>query len=204
MNLQWKISTSRFLRDVIYQHLNNVKIPSLSAYDDILLNPSIQIHPELFLSSKITKQLQMKVGGVWQDVLGGLGKGTCSLNKGGKIDIVGPTFVCELKNRYNTMNSDSAHSVFMKLKTAGKRYQRQPILCIINPKSSIKAENTLKTYNKRDLELTYRLITGREVFKYILGHLTEEQIDYIITMTRRYFVKATSRHLQRIKRIGSA
>jgi hypothetical protein len=135
------------------------------------------------------RQRQMKIGEIWQEVLGNY-KGCINLKTGHKtgLDILSHNrkFAIELKNRTNTDNASSKKSNLDKLakfKLANPEY-----VCIyanINAdteKKTIKGSITKLLHN--NVEIEHQI--GYKFIKFILGDDTDTIIDFVKNTIDKY------------------
>jgi hypothetical protein len=135
------------------------------------------------------KQRQMKVGEIWQEVLGNY-KGYINLKVGHEtgLDILSTSkkIAIELKNRTNTDNASSKKFNFDKL--AKFKQENPDYVCIY---ANINAENKKKTFQgsikkiiHNGVEIEHQI--GCEFLKFILGDYTEYVIDFVKNTIDRY------------------
>jgi hypothetical protein len=135
------------------------------------------------------KQRQMKVGEIWQEVLGSY-NGFINLKIGHEtgLDILSHTkkIAIELKNRTNTDNASSKKSNLDKL--ANFKKNNPEYLCIY---ANINADTETKTLNGRikkilhnGVELEHQI--GYEFLKFMLGDDTEIIIEFIKNTIDKY------------------
>ena len=134
------------------------------------------------LMARREKQRQMKVGEIWQEVLGNY-DGCVNLNTRNEtgLDIISYTkkFVIELKNRTNTDNASSKKSNLEKL--AKFKRDNPDYICIYANVNADTEEKTLKGYIKKlshnGIEIEH--MVGYEFLEFILGSNTESVIDFV-------------------------
>lgn len=135
------------------------------------------------------KQRQMKVGEIWQEVLGNY-KGYVNLKTGHEtgLDIlsVNKKIAIELKNRTNTDNASSKKSNLDKL---AKFKQANPdYVCIyanINADTKKKTiEGSIKKLIHNGVEIEHKI--GYEFLKFILGDDTEYIIEFVKNTIDKY------------------
>jgi len=135
------------------------------------------------------KQRQMKVGEIWQEVLGSY-NGCINLKIGHEtgLDILSHTkkFAIELKNRTNTDNASSKKSNLDKL--ANFKKNNPEYLCVY---ANINADTEKKTLNgsikkilHNGVELEHQI--GYEFLKFILGDDTDIIINFVKTTIDKY------------------
>jgi hypothetical protein len=135
------------------------------------------------------KQRQMKVGEIWQEVLGNY-KGCMNLKIGHEtgLDILSHTkkFAVELKNRTNTDNASSKKSNLDKL--AKFKKNNPDYLCIY---ATINADTEKKTLNGSikkifhdGVEIDHQI--GYEFLKFILGADTTAILHFVKTTIDKY------------------
>jgi len=172
-------------------YLNNIKTYIKYVYnrtnkattlDDILLNTIINDHSDEFEISKRIKQLQMKVGDIWQEVIGTFSEFK-TLHTGHKtgLDIISHKrkVIIELKNRYNTDNASARKANYDKLsKYKLKHPDFRCIYGIINENSK-NGKHFIINHNNIDIEY----YSGNKFLKFIFGKhkkkIIEEVQNYI-------------------------
>lgn len=135
------------------------------------------------------KQRQMKVGEIWQEVLGNY-NGCVNLKIGHEtgLDILSHTkkFAIELKNRTNTDNSSSKKSNFDKL--AKFKKNNPDYVCIyanVNADTEKKTlEGSLKKIIHNGVEIEHQI--GYEFLKFIMGDDTDLIIDFVKNTINKY------------------
>jgi hypothetical protein len=135
------------------------------------------------------KQRQMKVGEIWQEVLGGY-NGFINLKIGHEtgLDILSHTKKCaiELKNRTNTDNASSKKSNLDKLVNFKKN--NPEYICVYANINADSEKKTLKGSIKKILhngfELEHQI--GYEFLKFILGHDTDIIIQFVKKTIDKY------------------
>ena len=135
------------------------------------------------------KQRQMKVGEIWQEVLGGY-NGFINLKIGHEtgLDILSHTKKCaiELKNRTNTDNASSKKSNLDKLVNFKKN--NPEYICVYANINADSEKKTLKGSIKKILhngfELEHQI--GYEFLKFILGHDTDIIIQFVKNTIDKY------------------
>ena len=153
---------------------------------DILDTEKSNINKLLVLKEK---QRQMKIGDIWQEVLGSY-NGFINLKIGHKtgLDILSHTkkIAIELKNRTNTDNASSKKSNLDKL--AKFKKNNPEYVCIY---ANINADNEEKTLSgsvkkilHNDVELEHHI--GYEFLKFILGDDTAIIIQFVKDTIDKY------------------
>ena len=135
------------------------------------------------------KQRQMKVGEIWQEVLGNY-DGFVNLKIGHEtgLDVLSHSkkVVIELKNRTNTDNASSKKSNFDKL--ARFKQNNPDYLCIYANINADTETKTLRGCNKKimhnDVEIEQHV--GYEFLKFILGENTDTIINFVKTTIDKY------------------
>jgi hypothetical protein len=135
------------------------------------------------------KQRQMKIGEIWQEVLGNYQDCiNLKIGHGSGLDILCHTkkFVIELKNRTNTDNSSSKKSNLDKLAIFKKN--NPDYTCIYANINDNTEKKTLKGSTKKiihnDVELEYHV--GYEFLNYILGENTNNIINFVKNTIDKY------------------
>ena len=135
------------------------------------------------------KQRQMKIGEIWQEVIGNY-DGFINLRNGHEtgLDILSKTrkLAIELKNRTNTDNASSKKSNFDKL--ARFKKENPEYKCIYanindnNEKKTLKGSKKFIKHNEVDIEHQ----VGYEFLKFIFEKKTEEIIKFIKCTIEKY------------------
>jgi Eco47II restriction endonuclease len=170
---------------------NNIKNILLRPENDILTYDILDT--EKSKTNKLLalkeKQRQMKVGEIWQEVLGSY-NGFINLKIGHEtgLDILSHTkkIAIELKNRTNTDNASSKKSNLDKL--ANFKKNNPEYVCIY---ANINADTEKKTLNGRikkilhaEVELEHQI--GYEFLKFMLGDDTDIIIEFIKNTIDKY------------------
>jgi hypothetical protein len=128
------------------------------------------------------KQRQMKIGEIWQEVLGNY-DGSVNLKTGHEtgLDILSHTkkFIIELKNRTNTDNASSKKSNLDKL--AKFKKNNPEYLCIY---ANINDDNEKKTLHGSIKKIIYDGVEiehyiGYEFLKFVFGNDTDLIISFV-------------------------
>jgi hypothetical protein len=135
------------------------------------------------------KQRQMKIGEIWQEVLGNY-DGCVNLKIGHEtgLDIINHNkkYIIELKNRTNTDNSSSKKSNLDKLSYFKK--SNPDYICIyanINADTEVKTiQGYIKKIIHNDVEIEHHV--GFEFLRYILGDSTELIINFVKDTIDKY------------------
>jgi hypothetical protein len=128
------------------------------------------------------KQRQMKIGEIWQEVLGTY-KGCINLKNGhtSGLDILSHSnkFIIELKNRTNTDNDSSKKTNFNKL--ANFKQNNPEYTCIyatINADTMAKTiSGSIKKIKHNNVEIEHQM--GYKFLQYILGNDTDSIINFV-------------------------
>lgn len=155
--------------------------------NDILLNDYITKHVKEVNNSLVIKQLQMKIGNIWQITIGNYGDfidlgnghhtGLDVKNRKRKI-------IMEIKNRYNTDNASSRKSNFDKL--AIYKNKHPDFVCmyaVINDKTT---NGQYKIFEHGNKELIY--ISGMHLLEYIFGFNTQYVLTTLHNIINSYLV----------------
>jgi hypothetical protein len=161
------------IQNILLRHENN-----FITYD--ILDTETTIKNKLMALKE--KQRQMKVGEIWQEVLGNY-NGFVNLKIGHEtgLDILSHTkkIAVELKNRTNTDNSSSKKSNLDKL--ANFKKNNPEYLCIYANINANTEKKTLRGSSKKILhngvELEHKI--GYEFLAFMLGNDTDEIINFI-------------------------
>ena len=135
------------------------------------------------------KQRQMKVGEIWQEVLGNY-NGCVNLKIGHEtgLDILSEKrkFIAELKNRTNTDHASSKKTNFDKL--AKFKTEHPDYTCIyanINDDTEEKSsQTTVKKFQHNGVELEHHV--GDQFLTYIFGDDTNAVVEFIKTRIDKY------------------
>jgi hypothetical protein len=151
---------------------------AVNCIEDILLNEYIAKHINEINNSLIIKQLQMKVGNIWQIAIGnyidfrdlGVGHhtGLDVKNKNRKI-------IMELKNRYNTDNASAKKSNFDKL--AKYKRDHSDFECIYAIMNDRKPKGQHKTFEHNGVELVY--FSGMCLLEHVFGEETNAILNIL-------------------------
>jgi len=170
---------------------NNIKNILLRPENDILTYDILDT--EKSKTNKLLalkeKQRQMKVGEIWQEVLGSY-NGFINLKIGHEtgLDILSHTkkFAIELKNRTNTDNASSKKSNLDKL--ANFKKNNPEYICVyanINADTERKTlQGSIKTIIHDGVELQHHV--GYEFLKFILGDHADVIIQFVKTTIDKY------------------
>jgi hypothetical protein len=160
----------------------NKKIP-----EDILLNQYFAKHENEMNNSLIIKQIQMKIGNIWQIVIGnycnfkdlGIGhhSGLDVKNKKRKI-------IMEIKNRYNTDNSSSKKTNLDKLVEYKKKHP--DFECIYAVINDIKKDGQRKIIIHNNIEIIY--CSGMILLNYIFENDTKIILNILQNIINSYLI----------------
>ena len=175
-----------------YELLDNSIHNILSRQEKCLLTYDILDTEKLKANKLITlkeRQRQMKIGEIWQEVLGNY-KGCCNLKIGHEtwLDILSHTkkFAIELKNRTNTDNASSKKSNLDKL--AKFKLANPDYVCIY---ANINADTEKKTLKGSVSKLLHNGVEiehqiGYVFIKFILGDDTDIIISFVKNTIDKY------------------
>jgi hypothetical protein len=141
------------------------------------------------LSSLKEKQYQMKVGEIWQEIIGNY-DGFINLKIGHEtgLDILSHTrkLAIELKNRTNTDNASSKKANLDKL--AKFKQENPEYICIYANINTNTEKQTLQGFNKQiqhnGVEIEHYV--GYQFLTFIFGENTEEIIEFIKNTKDKY------------------
>lgn len=184
--------TAGFKLSTYFRRLDNTIRTILSRHENTVLTYDILDTPKSIkykLLSLKEKQRQMKVGEIWQEVLGTY-DGCMNLKVGHKtgLDILCHTrkFAIELKNRTNTDNASSKKSNFDKLAAFKRRHP--DYTCIYANVNANTKDKTLMGSNKKimhhGMEIEHYI--GYPFLEYILGSDTDTIIEFVKDTIDRY------------------
>lgn len=137
------------------------------------------------------KQRQMKVGEIWQEIIGNYDE-FINLGIGHEtgLDILSNTrkLAIELKNRTNTDNASSKKSNLDKLSVFKQTHPEYR--CIYATINANTEQKTLQGFNKiilhREVELEHQM--GKSFLTFIFGEKTEEIIAFVKNTIDKYYV----------------
>ena len=155
-------------------------------YNDIILSGFIT-EKDIMTSHKV-KTFQMKMGEVWQTVIGSIDD-VIDLKTGhaSKLDLMSDKykFAMELKNAHNTCNSSSKAKTFDKLvefKNKNKGYE--VIFAYINCNTKGNAgKDEIVIHNSQKI----RILSGNKLLSYLFGNRSEDIVK-IITESLKEFL----------------
>lgn len=149
-------------------------------YKDIILNKFIT-DKEMKICHKI-KTIQMKIGNIWQNVIGSIDAIT-NLKTGHKsgLDILSDKykFGMELKNAHNTCNSGSKMNCYDKLIDFKKKNTEYEVIFAYvncNTKNNIGKDEIIIHKSQQ-----IRILSGNKLLSYLFGDKYEDIIDIIIS-----------------------
>jgi hypothetical protein len=168
------------IQNILLRHQNNVLTYDILDTEKSKTNKLIALKE---------KQRQMKVGEIWQEVLGNY-NGCVNLKTGHKtqLDILSDTkkIAIELKNRTNTDNASSKKSNLDKLAIFKKN--NPEYVCIYANINSDTEKKTLQGSKKKILhngvEIEYQV--GYEFLKFILGDDTDLIVNFVKNTIDKY------------------
>lgn len=181
-----------FNMDEYYHLLDNIIRTILSRNEKNILTYDI-LDTEKSRKNKLMvlkeKQRQMKIGEIWQEVLGNY-KDCINLKTGHEsgLDIVSHTrkFIIELKNRTNTDNASSKKTNLDKLATFKKDHS--DYICIyanINSDTKTKTMNgTIKKIKHNGFELEHHI--GYRFLRFVLEDDTDTIIRFVQDTIDKY------------------
>lgn len=172
--INWKL----ICKKVVSDHMSNVVAVKLN-YSDVILKDFIKKDPSSFKKSHILKVMQMKIGLIWQSLLGHV-EGVEDLGNGGhpsKVDLFfyknGVKYIIEIKNSLKTDNSSAKTRNMQKLQKFTKNnIEYVPIYGIINCRS---AEGQDKIFNYEGVDI--RIMSGRKFLDFILGNQYDDVVN---------------------------
>ena len=147
-------------------------------YNDIILNRFIK-KSDIIICHKI-KVIQMKIGQIWQDVIGSIDD-VINLKRGhiSKLDILSHKykFVMELKNSHNTCNSSSRTSIYNNLIEFKKEHNDYEIIfAYINCNTSKNTgKNEIISYKSYNI----RILSGNKLLAYLFGNKSENVLEIL-------------------------
>jgi hypothetical protein len=158
---------------------------SVNVIEDILLNEYFSKHIKEIKNSLIIKQIQMKIGNIWQIAIGNYGDfrdlgighhtGLDIKNKNRKI-------IIELKNRYNTDNSSSKKSNFDKL--ANYKKEHSDFECIYAIVNDTRTQGQRKIIIHNGVEIVY--LSGMQLLEYIFVDNTTDVLNILHKIISSY------------------
>jgi hypothetical protein len=183
-----EFSIARYKKKITSLINKELKAPTKEEIlSDILLDLYISSHKEEIKKSLYLKQIQMKIGKIWQIVIGEY-KGFINLKQGHStgLDVINENkkLIFELKNRYNTDNNSARTSNLNKLAKYKKEHDDYKcIYGIINEKIT-KPNGCMHIINHDGVELYY--YSGRCLLELIFEKDTNDIINtikHIISLT---------------------
>ena len=157
------------IKSILKKHMKNYNNIPRHKYHDIVLSPFIENNKDIFQKTNKIKFIQMKIGLIWQSVLGTLpGVRDLGIGHNSSLDLKftnnhGIKYIIELKNSYNTDNASSRAMNIQKLgKYVSIHKDYVPIYGIINGINS-KGEDKIISYNG----IHVRMLSGNLFFKFI-------------------------------------
>lgn len=174
-----------FVKDNYFEKINKLIIDILSRPERDVLTYDILDTPKTLHNKLIAlkeKQRQMKVGDIWQEVLGNY-DGFINLKQGHAtgLDILSHTkkIAIELKNRTNTDNSSSKKSNLDKLSKFKKEHPEYTcIYANINAATEQKTlQGSMTVILHNSVEIQHRV--GIDFLTCMLGNDTEEIINFV-------------------------
>jgi len=172
------------IQDLYFQHISDViknifeKSKNEDMLDDILLSDYINKNQSSFNIVKNIKQLQMKIGYIWQCVIGDF-HGFENLKQGhySGLDILCKErkFVMEIKNRFNTDNQSSRNYNYNKLlKFKNDNPDYECIYAVINDRTS---EGFDKLFPYKGSHIRY--CSGNKLLDLVFGNDKEKIISFV-------------------------
>jgi hypothetical protein len=144
-----------------------------SNYNDIVLESFIEKNKDVIRKSHMLKFIQMKIGQIWQEVIGSV-DGITNLGVGDPsgLDIISnykfkTKFIMELKNSYKTDNASSRKENLNKLvKYTQSNPEYAPIYGIVNCNSKMnEGKDTIQEHNT----VKVRMLSGNKLLHFIFG-----------------------------------
>ena len=171
--------------NVYFENMKNMIIKKIQKQENTILTYDI-LDTNKSIKNKLIalkeRQRQMKIGEIWQEVLGNY-DGFINLKNGHEsgLDIISHTkkIAIELKNRTNTDNSSSKKSNLSKLSKFKKNNpEYRCIYANINDDTEIKTINGLSKKIMHDgVELEHQV--GLQFIAFILGSNREKIIEFV-------------------------
>lgn len=179
------ITEMEFDINVYFENMKNIIIKKIQKQENTILTYDI-LDTNKSIKNKLIalkeRQRQMKIGEIWQEVLGNY-DGFINLKNGHEsgLDIISHTkkIAIELKNRTNTDNSSSKKSNLSKLSKFKKNNpEYRCVYANINDDTEIKTINGLSKKIMHDgVELEHQV--GLQFIVFILGSNTEKIIEFV-------------------------
>ena len=180
-----------FMLDVYYEKMDKAIHNILTRQCNETLTYDI-LDTEKSVKNKLTslkeRQRQMKVGEIWQEMIGNYEDFVdLKIGHATGLDILSETrkLAIELKNRTNTDNASSRKANFDKLSVFKK--QHPDYTCIyanINAETEKKTLGYKKEITHNDVEIEQHV--GREFLTFIFGERTDEIIEFIKNTIDKY------------------
>lgn len=184
-NLSPRVVEKELSKEELYfQHIRNVikdvfeKSKNEDMLEDILLSDYIKKNQSSFNIVKNIKQLQMKIGYIWQCVIGDY-PGFENLKQGHStgLDVLCKErkFVMEIKNRFNTDNQSARNSNYNKLiKFKNDNPEYECIYAVINDRTS-EGFDKLLPYKGSHI----RYCSGNKLLDLVFGNEKERIISFV-------------------------
>ena len=151
--------------------------------EDLLLDDLIKANAHSFQTAKLIKQIQMKIGTIWQICIGNW-ESFQDLKVGHStgLDVSSSTrkMTLELKNRYNTDNASARKTNYEKL--ARRKKERSDYECIygvINEKPPSDGEAKEIDVDLQGERFRIIYMSGKILLQYIFGDKYEEIINFV-------------------------
>jgi hypothetical protein len=171
--------------EIIIKDILERPVKETLTYD--ILDTELNITNKLIVLKE--KQRQMKIGDIWQEVLGNY-NGFINIKQGHEtgLDILSTTrkIIIELKNRTNTDNSSSKKANMDKL--ANFKINNPDYTCIYANINDETEQKTLSGYIKTKIhnEVEIKHCVGYEFLKFIMGNDTDIVIEFVRNTINKY------------------
>ena len=192
MNNPLNLSSKIFDKTIYFVKLDKIIYDILSRPEKDILTYDILDTEKIMHNKKLTlkeKQRQMKIGEIWQEVLGNYDDNiNLKIGHYTGLDILSDTkkFAIELKNRTNTDNVSSKKSNFDKLSKFKKNNPEYTcIYANINADTEKKTlQGSIKKIIHDGVEIEHHI--GFEFLKFMLGNDTDSSINFVRDTIDKY------------------
>lgn len=167
-DVYWSKTVNRIIKETL------CNIDKLNTtYTDIVLESFIEENMELIKKSHTLKYIQMKIGYIWQEIIGSVdGLTNLGIGDSSGLDIISnykfkTKFIMELKNSFRTDNASSRKENLNKLvKYHQAHTEYTPVYGIINCNSKL---NEGKDYLIEHNSVKVRMLTGNKLLAFLFG-----------------------------------
>ena len=151
-------------------------------------NDLIHKNKNSFIYCKKIKQIQMKIGNLWQICIGNW-QNYVNLKQGHKsgLDVINKTdkTIMEIKNRYNTDNANSRKETFKKLVNFKKENPDYKLIYAVMNEDKKHEDGIEKIIVYENVQITY--LSGNKLLLFVFGNYKNEVIEFLNKKLRKYF-----------------